>query len=484
MAAVPREKVAPPFPDEALRSVDPRTLPRDQMVWGIGRAATLGIADEKLWRRFGESISVIGEAHLSPSEVCRLLQAFAYAPQEAPLDDRQLQRLLRAFARNVREYNDERLMRLIYGYGKLAAKRRLGTQKFLDFAASEVVERARTLRGWRKIRILLAVWHLNGASSDFRNVLVGQVMQHVSSLDSTAFRNFVPMVLELNFHLRPGVVDKLNTAYKRKLYGWQKPELLLRSGLDMVLHDLMKTGTLSAWLLRLHELNVPICPVDRNDALQPTLAVGCGPYFAGAAITGGRSDAAAQSHASDAHPTCNAEGGEHSSADCPGATATENLQALKMVEMCLRHERPSHLTTLPPPVQHLLARVRSQPLQPPANYQLLELPFVYAGLRRLVKSTGCMLHPTIYGPYLLELADPLGRIALEWDTAWTLYPPYRWWQQEAFVRRKHFILQKEGWKVVCVPLASFQALQSRESKLDFMNRFFQKNDLGYLLMED
>lgn len=445
IAAPPQEKTPPPFPDDVLTSTDPRTLPRDQLVWAVGRAATLGLNDDRLWRRFGEAITTLGEAQLSPSEVCRLIQAFAYAPQGAPLDDTQLQKLLRSFARRVREYNDERLTRLIYGYGKLAAKRRLGTDKFLDFVASEVVERARTLRGWRKTRILRSVWHLKGTSDDFRIVLVGQVMEHVASLDSAAFRDFVPMVLELNFHQRAGVVDKLNTAYKRKLHGWRAPELLLRSGLDMALHDLMKTGTLATWLLRLHELGVAITLEDGAREQEMETSV--------------REERLA-------------------------STVTQNLQALKLVEMCLRHERPSQLATLPPQVQNLLSRARLAALEPPEDFDLLELPFVHAELRKLLKEVGVFLHPTIFGPYLLDLADPLGRVVLEWDTAWALYPPWRRWQHEAFARRKHFNLRKEGWRVLCLPLPAFQALQSREAKVDFIRQFIDAHELGYLLIAD
>lgn len=34
------------------------------------------------------------------------------------------------------------------------------------------------------------------------------------------------------------------------------------------------------------------------------------------------------------------------------------------------------------------------------------------------------LHPSMYGPFLLELADPLSRTTVEWDTPWLLCPPW------------------------------------------------------------
>merc|ERR1712232_1315553 len=101
-----------------------------------------------------------------------------------------------------------------------------------------------------------------------------------------------------------------------------------------------------------------------------------------------------------------------------GATVTphriaRNLELLKITEFCLRHERPSTFATLPPRALHVLSEARDAPLEPPESYEMLELPFVFAELGRLFRSAGFLLHPTIYGPYLLELADPLGRVAVE-----------------------------------------------------------------------
>lgn len=34
------------------------------------------------------------------------------------------------------------------------------------------------------------------------------------------------------------------------------------------------------------------------------------------------------------------------------------------------------------------------------------------------------LHPCLYGPFLLELSDPLTQVVVEWDKPWLLGPPY------------------------------------------------------------
>lgn len=433
-------KKPPPVSDEELAELELSTLALDELIWAIGRAATLKLTDGPLWHRFAEAIASWGEAELSPSEVCRLVQAFAYAPKEAPINERQLQRLLKAFATRIAEYDDERLMRLIYGYGKLAAKRGLSMQRFLDFAGSEVVER-KSLKGWRRLRILRAVGHLPGAGQELKSVLVAQVLKDVEDLDTESWRAFVPMLVEQRLHERPGVVHSLNKVYKQKVFCYKNPDLLLRSGLPLVLKDLMKTTTLVIWLLRLHELRVPITASMAMSAAQ-------------SGFTASGLDAAWR--------------------------AARNLESLKVAELYLRHERPEMLAVLPPGAQHLLTVARRTPLDPPEDFEILELPFVFASLGRLFRRLGYVLHPTIYGPYLLELADPLGRLVVEWDSNWALYPPWRRQAHEDFVRRKHLLLRAEGWRVLCVPLAAFQALPDRAARLDFARRFAGEQGLEHL----
>ena len=98
-----------------------------------------------------------------------------------------------------------------------------------------------------------------------------------------------------------------------------------------------------------------------------------------------------------------------------------------------------------------------------------ELPHVYGEVSRLFRSLGILLHPTISGPYLLDLADPLGRVVVEWDTSWKLYPPYRQERHREFVERKHRHLRAEGWKLLVMPLKQFDG--SEEQKLSFLRSF-------------
>lgn len=461
---VVREKKPPPVSDEGLLNVDPSSLARDQLVWAIGRASTLKISDEKLWKGFGKAIADLGEAHLEPSEVCRIMQAFAYAPTEAPLDDRQLQRLLKAFAARAAQYNDERLARMIYGYSKLASKRKLAVQRFLDFAASEVVER-KAMAPWRKLWILRSAGHLPGVGQDFRALLVSQVMQRVGGLDTESWQAFIPMLVEHRLHERPGVVNALNKQYKFKIHCYKTPDFLLRSGLPMVLHDLMKTTTLALWLGRMHDLRLPLTA--KMASILPPL-----PRKASAGREAGGDDD---------------EDGSWEGAQAGLAKrAAENLEALKIAELCLRHERDATVvSSLPQRARHLLTLARKTPLEPQEEQQLLELPFVFGELGSLLRRLGIALHPTLCGPYLLELADPLGRMVVEWDANWLLYPPWRQKAHKDFVQRKHKHLRAEGWRVVCLPLSDFRRLDaSREARLAWLRRAVEAHGLGHLSLDD
>eukprot|EP00929_Paragymnodinium_shiwhaense_P086589 TRINITY_DN47091_c0_g1_i1.p1 TRINITY_DN47091_c0_g1~~TRINITY_DN47091_c0_g1_i1.p1 ORF type:complete len:670 (+),score=153.30 TRINITY_DN47091_c0_g1_i1:133-2142(+) len=512
------ERAPAPFGDAELAAIDPRTLPRFQLIWAIGRAATIGLRSHDLWKNFGEALEAVGEADLTPSELCRVMQAFGYAPADVPLDPEQLQRLTKAFARRIRRYSDEHMMRVIYGYCKLASKRNLRkeSEKFLDFASSEVVARGKKLLSWRKINILQALWTLPTADDMFKKVVVGQVMQHVQSLDSARLASFVPMLVDAGFIERPGVVEKLNRCLMRKQLAFRSPQLTLQAGLPLFLHDLMKTSTMATWLERLYELQAPPLvprppPVDDLDGVverwkkERTRVRQAGGRRR---LDGRLPSGAARNGVVDPEEMPLEEPWKHQDDDdeldrskrrrwkvysstwTPDALAvldksgrcagTECLQGLKVVELTLRHERPSVLAVLPAKALRILEEARATPLEPPEHHKMLELPFVFNELARGFRKIGLLLHPTIEGPYLLELADPLGRVVVEWDANWLLYPPWRRREHELFVRRKHLHLRAEGWKVICLPLQEFQALETPEAKVEFLQRVVEKEDLGYL----
>eukprot|EP00442_Polarella_glacialis_P052694 CAMPEP_0115164804 /NCGR_PEP_ID=MMETSP0227-20121206/73234_1 /TAXON_ID=89957 /ORGANISM="Polarella glacialis, Strain CCMP 1383" /LENGTH=602 /DNA_ID=CAMNT_0002577193 /DNA_START=237 /DNA_END=2047 /DNA_ORIENTATION=- len=476
----PQQKKAAPLADEALLEVDLSKLQRDELIWAVGRAATLRLGKEQGF----------GEAELSPSDVCRLLQALAYAPSEAPLDKALLRRLLKAFALRPREYSDERLMRVVYAYGKLAAKRGVRMPRFIDFATSEVVERDLTLKGWRKVRILEAIGSLPEAGPEFRSILVGQVVKNMKELDAECLGRFVPMLVEAKFHERPGVVNALNGVYKRKLkhVNFDDPDLILHSGLPLLLYDLMKTSLLTKWLERLQQLQLPLTTgaMPRKpftEASEAAQLEGASPETVEQDPMAGLSD---MPWAASEFPGPSAkapQARQKSLLPADALRAAKNLEALKLAELCLRHERPSTLQSLSPRASRLLATARQMSLEPPEDLQLPELPHVFGELGRLFRASGVLLHPTVYGPYLLELSDPLGRVVVEWDTNWSLYPPWRRVRHEQYVKRKHKHLKAEGWKVHCVPQAEFAALTGKEAKISFLLDFVSKHRLEYLRLE-
>jgi len=429
-----------PMPDEELLVTDVRELSRPQLIWAATRLSYLKVTDANSWRGITQAVAEIGEAKLTPSELCRLMLAFGYAPIQAELDEAQLQRLLRAFARRVKEYSDERVIRVIYGYAKLAKKRSISARKFVDFASSEVIERAIKMRAWRKLQVLNAVWHLPGAGDEFRTMVVSQVMKNISNLDAESIRNFIPLLVETGVHQRGGVVQKLNLKVRNKFFGLQSARLVLRAGSRMVFHDLFQGSLLTDWLLRLCDLRLPIAD--------------------GVTVTG--EAPGDTSGPSDAYRAC------------------ENLEELKIVEMCIRHEHGPVYQTLPPKVLGLLETARRTPLQPPDDYRMLEPPFIYAELRRLSRSLRLVMHPIVYGPYLLDIADPFGKNVIEWDCSWELYPSHERNVHKSFVLQKHRHLRAEGWKVVCLPLAEFRKLESHEAKQQLLEHHVVEHKLDHL----
>ena len=462
--AQPRK--AAPVSDEKLSSVNLLTLARDEMVWAIGRAATIGVSPKaRLWQDVPHAILTLGgESQLTPSEVCRLLQALAYAPVDAPLDHAMLQKLLKIFAVRAKEYSDERLMRVVYAYGKLAAKRGVKQTRFMDFATSEIVERDQTLRAWRKVRILEAIGTLPEAGPEFKTVMVGQIVKTgLKYLDAECLGRFIHMVVDTKYHERTGVVQRLNTIYQLKLkhVRFNNPELILVMGLPMFLHDLMKTSVLTRWLDRLARLRLP---VEAGSAPRTRTTT---PATPGAPT----------------EPTLRKLPRSFNLGPADSATAAKNLEGLKLIEFVLRHERPTILQALTPVAAQLLSTAREMQLQPPEDYHMLELPHVYSELSKLFQKLGILLYPTICGPYLLELADPLGLVVVEWDRGWLLYPPWRRMRHEEFVLRKHLHLRAEGWKVLTVPLEEFQQLSTQDAKLGFLEDFSTKQGINHLRVD-
>ncbi|CAK0842808.1 unnamed protein product, partial [Prorocentrum cordatum] len=211
-----------------------------------------------------------------------------------------------------------------------------------------------------------------------------EVMRHLGKLNAQSLVFLVPMIVHLRYHEREGVVDKLNAFFKGKLRRYRNPEVLLHSGMPLLLNDLLKTTTLAKWLCRLHDLQLLSAPP------------------AGAPRSGG----------APAPPTPGRSTGTPPS---QARRVAESLEAAKLAELHLRHENPSAFAALPPEALHLLDTARRTPLEPPDDHRMPELSFVFAELGRLFRASRLLLHPAICGPYLLDLSDPLGRVVVEWD---------------------------------------------------------------------
>ena len=81
------EKKPPPLEDQDLENANLLLLPKDEFIWAVGRAATLRLTQSKVWKDLPHAIHAFGgPLEFTPSEVCRLLQALAYAPADAPME--------------------------------------------------------------------------------------------------------------------------------------------------------------------------------------------------------------------------------------------------------------------------------------------------------------------------------------------------------------------------------------------------------------
>ncbi len=159
---------------------------------------------------------------------------------------------------------------------------------------------------------------------------------------------------------------------------------------------------------------------------------------------------------------------------------TYTLRALKEAELHLRYEEPDALLSLPASSKDVLERARKQPLVIKDSHEIPEYPFVLEELVAHFTKLNVKLINCIHGPYLLDLADPVSKVLIEWDQNWMMYPPHRRFVQEAFTKRKHRMLAHEGWKVLLVEMKEFNSMQNNEEKRAYLQRFINSHELTYL----
>eukprot|EP00397_Hematodinium_sp_SG-2012_P015308 GEMP01015585.1.p1 GENE.GEMP01015585.1~~GEMP01015585.1.p1 ORF type:complete len:532 (-),score=94.19 GEMP01015585.1:691-2286(-) len=386
--------VPPPIEDKDLVTTNVRSLERGQFIWFVGRVATKRIDNYNLWESIDETVMIM--QNLEPSEVTRLLQAYAYGPKNVATTG--FEKLLTSVPANCERYKDEQIVRLLYAL----CKRGASFPKQLDFFLSEVLERLTKMRGHQLLRVASALEFTPGVDTDMLVLLSKQIITYATTLDAQQFAKYVRLVVKLNLHSQAAMIDKLNTVYKKKLRRWTNPQWILESGMPLFLYDIMKTSTLTTWLQQLSFTRLPI-------------------------------------------------EGDNSK------LATANLSQMMIVDLALRHDRT---VVLNDKAKRLLERVRNLELQPQETKSLYELPFVFADLVQHCEELQVLLHPVIVGPYYLELADPLTKRVVEWDRNWEQYPPYRRFEMQDYATRKHRYLEHMGWTTIKIPLHHFYGLDA------------------------
>lgn len=384
---------SPSIEDKDLVTTNVALLERSQFIWFVGRVASRGIDNYNLWDAIDETVGRM--QNIEPSEVTRLLQAYAYGPKDVASAG--FEKLISGVPANIERYKDEQIARIVYAL----CKRGASYPKQFDFFLSEVLERLTKMRGHQLMRIASSVEFSPGVDVDMLVLLAKQIIKYTSTLNAKQFAQYVRLIVKLNLHTQPAMIDKLNTVYKKKLRRWNDPQCILESGYPLFLHDIMKTSALTTWLQQLFYLKLPL---DGGDTI-----------------------------------------------------ATSNLSQMIIVDYSLRYDRTAVLNSK---AKRILEKVRDMELTPQDTSNLLELPYVFEDLVQICGELEVLLHPVIVGPYYLELADPLTKRVLEWDRNWDRYPPYRRFEMQDFATRKHRYLLNLGWTTLKMSLHDFTGLDA------------------------
>eukprot|EP00922_Rhytidocystis_sp_ex-Travisia-forbesii_P037744 GHVS01056232.1.p1 GENE.GHVS01056232.1~~GHVS01056232.1.p1 ORF type:complete len:550 (+),score=89.46 GHVS01056232.1:526-2175(+) len=380
-------------------------------------------------------------------DIVRLLQCLAYsaARRTSPggannknSSQQLVDMLLRRVATNIGEYHTEYITKIIYAVIKGSFKKK----KFIQFMTTEVIERLDKFRAYQLHRILSAIWNSQHKQQDqFAELLAKQITKGCSGLSAEALSSFLPIFVELKLHRSTEYTAKLNVILSKRLRGWTCPELLVKAAYPAVLFDLLTFSNVLALIqgLMRHRLALqyPIC----TDVL------------------------------STAH---------RRSFQLSVSAINKHLIPLKIMQLCLKHDRPTIYSSLIGPPQLWLQNLESIKVQIFDPFDIPELPFVLADLLHIMHELNYQFHPSIYGPYLLEATDTLGKVLVEWDSNWTRYPPWRRFMQEDFSKRKHRYLRADGWTVVAIPLQTFEEMSTSEQRLEYVDKYLSEQGLEHL----
>eukprot|EP00392_Amoebophrya_sp_AT5.2_P003216 g3221.t1 len=348
------------------------------------------------------------------------------------------------------------------GVTKNKAKQALSWRRAPDFDVllGEVVERLPGLRGYQVVRVLQAFCGVRflHTERDMLELLVRHVAPHFSNLDVRSLESYVPLYLAFaSKKTQAAFGPRFDRKLRKKLRGFTTADRVLRAGFALALADRLTLRTLNLWLFRLHNLDV--------------LTRGDHDVESGGIL---KADVVLEERTSSVltHAPADGKDEENDERDAEGLQYWRRVWMLQVFETC----PPVDLQFLQADSRSLLERAAGTELsaeilrklapEDPEKYR-----HVWEQLKRAVldelednlpqtcsrtsasASSSSQLQEHCFGPFVCSVVDLGSRTVFDWESPWTLYPPFKQVELQQHFRRKWAYLEKNhhDWKLTKLP---------------------------------
>lgn len=479
-----RDRLFEHMPDSALAKITPDDLDVQQLLYALGRtyflttsakceagchaeeaSPAVSIPPEQ-WRALVKSLR--GRIHeLGPLEITRACQSLAYVkkffdsqlvkndfdPKEdseatsnrhnwmsaqaeccAAFEEMQVH-----IATHVHLLHGDCLSRVFYASLKGGFPEKAG---FTEFICAEIIGRLNKLRPWHVFRVFQSSVHRETVGKEFLSTLAQHLVKTLAYLPAESIGLLIPALVKLRIFESPNYLAKLNVVAGKRFRGLTDPNLLLSFGIPALSYKLLTPVNVVALLKGLMRTKVPTAYPLPELSNSPSKCLH------------GLETAAANMTSAEVLEVHN---------------VNKTLFALKLLELCIRHDHSELYKALSPSVTCWLEKVRTTYVKLTSFAPPLEPQHVNAPLLRVV-AADYHLHPSLYGPFLLELSDPLSRGAVEWDKPWLLFPSWNRFAQQTYALQKQRYLRAEGWNVILVPLEPYLEEEDTIAKERYLRR--------------
>ncbi|CDJ39650.1 hypothetical protein, conserved [Eimeria tenella] len=343
----------------------------------------------------------------------------------------------RQVAKQVHQLQGDCLSRVFYASLKGGFRENGG---FVEFVCDEVLSRLDKLRPWHVCRIFQASFSSNVVADGFAVKLGEHLVKNLAFLPAKSISVLIPALVQLRMLENPAQAAKLNVIAGKRFRGLGDPTLLVLWGKPMLFYKILTPVNIVALIKGLIRAEAPT-------------------NYAVTKVPDSEESVSGFSEAAE----WNAAPTEATADALTVHGANKILLPLKLMELCIRHDYPEVYAALAPSMRSWLGKVRATQVKLACFAPPLEQQHVNAPLVRIAGGE-FHLHPSMYGPFLLELSDPLSRTTVEWDTPWLLCPPWNEFEQKAYAEKRRRILQAEGWEVILVPLAPYTEAEDAAAK--------------------